>query len=173
MALPRPLLFALIGAVLLGAAFFATQVMAGGGAGEPGRPAPPSADTASVPAPGSPRPGKPAPAPKKPGALSGKAIPASRALQEGKVVVLLFVQRDAADDDATARALRALKSGGSPAAVFVDRIENVADYGPLAATLGISQAPSVVIADGKRRARVLEGYQDEGTLRQSVRDATR
>lgn len=170
MALPRPLLFALIGAVLLGAAFFATQVMAGR-ASDTAAPAP------AAPAPAAPKaaaPGKPAPAHRKPGQLSGKAVPAARALQQGKVVVLLFVQRDAADDDATGHAVRSLrKSGGRRATVIVDSVENVVDYGPIAANLGVTQAPSVVIADGKRKARVLEGYQDEATLRQAVRDATR
>jgi hypothetical protein len=58
-------------------------------------------------------------------------------------------------------------------AVFRDRVDNLADYGPLAAGLGISRAPSVVVVDRDRRARVLEGYLDRGSLRQAVRDALR
>ena len=196
----RPMVFALIGAVLIAVTFMATRV----GAEEEGAgPAPsPSADTsdpgAEAPRADARRPARPAPdpsragtrdapskavpsprrstpgtRPKPPGELSGKAVDAARALERGKVVVVLFTQRGA-DDDATRNALRELpRRSSSRVAVFRDRVDNLADYGPLAAGLGISRAPSVVVVDRHRRARVLEGYLDRGSLRQAVRDALR
>ena len=195
-SLSRPMVFALIGAVLIAATFMVTRV----GAEEEGAgPAPsPSVDTSDPgaeapradarPAPGPSRagtrdaPSKAVPSPRRstlgtrpkpPGELSGKALDAARALERGKVVVVLFTQRGA-DDDATRNALRELpRRSSSRVAVFRDRVDNLADYGPLAAGLGISRAPSVVVVDRDRRARVLEGYLDRGSLRQAVRDALR
>ena len=195
-SLSRPMVFALIGAVLIAVTFTVTRVSPEEEAGEPVPP--PSAETsgdpradapgASRPAPGpsragardapskavpSPRRSAPGTRPKPPGGLSGKAVDAARALERGKVVVVLFTQRGA-DDDVTRSAVRELPTKRSPrVAVFRDRVSNLADYGPLAAGLGISRAPSVVVVDRDRRARVLEGYLDRGTLRQSVRDALR
>lgn len=192
-SLSRPMVFALIGAVLIAVTFTVTRVSPEEEAGEPVPP--PSAETsgapradASRPVPGpsragardapskavpSPRRSTPGTRPKPPGGLSGKAVDAARALERGKVVVVLFTQRGA-DDDATRSAVRELPTKrGPPVAVFRDRVSNLADYGPLAAGLGISRAPSVVVVDRDRRARVLEGYLDRGTLRQAVRDALR
>lgn len=194
------MVFALIGAVLIAVTFMVTRVGAEEEAGEP-VPSPP-ADT-SGPNAGAPRAEAPGPArpardpsragardapskavpsprrstpgtrPKPPGGLSGKAVDAARALERGKIVVVLFTQRGA-DDDATRSALRELTTKrSSRVAVFRDRVSNLADYGPLAAGLGISRAPSVVVVDRDRRARVLEGYLDRGTLQQAVRDALR
>lgn len=195
----RPIVIALIGAALIVVTFLATRVGAEEGAqsappssadtsepdgGAPGAnapdsprpaPAPSRAGAREVPSGAAPSPRRSAPGtrPKPPGELSGKALDAARALERGKVVVVLFTQRGA-DDDATRSALRELPTGRSArVAVFRDRVSNLADYGPLAAGLGISRAPSVVVVDRARRARVLEGYLDRGTLRQAVRDALR
>ncbi|MGI8674270.1 MAG: hypothetical protein ACR2KD_03115, partial [Thermoleophilaceae bacterium] len=188
----RPIVIALIGAALIVVTFLATRVGAEEGAQSA---PPPSADTSEpdggargANAPDSPRPA-PAPSragarevpsraapgprrstpgtrPKPPGELSGMALDAARALERGKVVVVLFTQRGA-DDDATLSALRELSVKRSPrVAVFRDRVSNLTDYGPLAAGLGISRAPSVVVVDRDHRVRVLEGYLDRGSLRQ-------
>lgn len=163
--LPRPLLIALLGAVLLGAAFFATQMAAGAGE-ETVEPAP---STEAAPAGGS----APAPAAERERPeLAPKALAAGRALARGKMVVVLFTQ-DGADDDATRQAVRALPRRSRRVAVFRDRVGNLARYGPVVAGLGISQAPSVVIADRRREARVLEGYVDPKSLRQALRDTAR
>jgi len=195
----RPIVFALIGTVLIAVTFMVTRVSGEEGAqsGPPSyadtsepdggarganapdsprpAPAPSRAGAREVPsraAPG-PRRSTPGTRPKPPGELSGKALDAARALERGKVVVVLFTQRGA-DDDATRNALRELpRRSSSRVAVFRDRVDNLADYGPLAAGLGISRAPSLVVVDRDRRARVLEGYLDRASLRQAVRDALR
>jgi len=168
MALPRPLIIALVGAVLAAAAFYATQSI-----GAPtDEPAPPSeiGAASSDPGPGSgnakPKPaGRPA---RKPDVLPRRV---QSALSDGKVLVFLFTQPGAADDDATRWASRALK--GKRVAVFRGRISDVGDYKAIIAGTGVSQAPATVVIDRDRKARVLEGYTDRGTLRQVVRDALR
>jgi hypothetical protein len=168
MALPRPLLVALVGVVLAAAAFYATQSI-----GAPTSDPAASSDAASAgsgTAPGSTgAAAKPAARP----APETDELPrrVQRALAADKVIVLLFTQPGAADDDATNWASRALKS--RRVAVFRDRISDIGDYKKIVAGVGVAQAPATVVVDEDRKARVLEGYTDRGTLRQVVRDALR
>ncbi|MBA2342487.1 MAG: hypothetical protein H0V85_03375, partial [Thermoleophilaceae bacterium] len=46
-------------------------------------------------------------------------------------------------------------------------------YKRIVSGVGIAQAPATVIVGRDRKARVLEGFTDRGTLRQAVRDALR
>ena len=129
------------------------------------------------------RPDRPAAASTAPAAPVAPAVPdrggvpdrAARALEQGRVIAVLFTLEEGADDSATRSALRSLKTGPgkSRVAVFSDSIANVGRYSRLVGGLGISQVPSIVIVDSKRQARLLEGYVDAGTLRQSVADAQR
>lgn len=191
MTISRPLIFSLVGAILIAVTFFATR----GGATE---------EAAAPPAPAAPSPSSPtqagvAPAASKPGAApsasqqSGseatktKADPAAealagleglpprvkRALERDKVVVFLFTQRDSADDSATLKGARSLKTGKGRVSVFTDNVGNLGDYGQLVASVGVSRAPSTVIVNDDGEVRLLEGYVDPGSLRQHVKDALR
>ena len=102
-------------------------------------------------------------------------VAVSRALDQGKVIALLFTSEGAADDSATRSALRSIETGAGKGtvAVFSDSISHVGRYSRLVGGLGISQVPSVVIVDTKRQAQLLEGYVDSGTLRQYIADAKR
>jgi hypothetical protein len=180
MAVPRPVLLALIGLAFLAAAFLATR----GGQSESvtppvtTKPAGPSANRSQAPA-------RPA-APVKPQAAVQKpkpkvAIPAdvqkaADALDAKKVLVLLFTKPGAADDTQTrlsARAVQRMKG-----VVFVQAgIERLAAFRPMldssASSLGISQIPATVIVRPGRSAVLLQGFVDPGTLRQNVADALR
>jgi hypothetical protein len=92
-----------------------------------------------------------------------------RALAEKRKVVLFFSQ-GAADDKATAEAVRALKRKGK-LLVVQDDVEHVDAYGKLVEQLGIYQAPAIVIVGRSGNARLLEGYVDAGVLAQEVADA--
>jgi hypothetical protein len=92
-----------------------------------------------------------------------------RALRERQVVVLFFGQ-GGADDFATAEAVASLR-GLERVAVFRDGIQNLGKYPGIVSGLGVAQAPAVVIVGKKRRARLIEGFVDSGTLRQQVVDA--
>lgn len=176
MPISRPLLIALVAAVVAAVGFYATQ----GSRNAADDPAP----VASTPAP----PAEPA-APKaketrtevasiakraersraKREASAGVPRPVQRALDARKLVVLFFYKPGSADDQATARGVSALRSRN--VAVFTDPVDRLAKYRKLIGQLGISQAPAVVIIRKDRTARVVQGYIDPATLAQDVADA--
>lgn len=194
MAVPRPLLIALLASVLAAVAFFATR----GGASESTSLSPPP--TASAPKPlktvppskdgaakGSDKAGSgtsdstkspadhstksvPKPAIKpKPATVTGVPQGVGRALAERKVVVVFFRQ-SGGDDSATAAAVATARHQKG-VSVFSDSINSLGRYPRLVGGLGVSQAPSVVVVGPSRSATLLEGYTDAGTLKQKVLDA--
>lgn len=192
MVLPRPLILAIAGLVLLLLSFVVIQrgrTVTDSPAVAQRTPAPvdrqPAVKAEPKDNPGvrreARRPDRPAST--APAAPAAPAVPdrggvparAARALEQGRVIAVLFTLEEAADDSATRSALRSLKTGPgkSRVAVFSDSIANVGRYSRLVGGLGISQVPSIVIVDSERQARLLEGYVDAGTLRQSVADAQR
>ncbi len=188
MAVSRPTLLGIVGALLIVLVFAATRAMnAGDGADEPEPPAPspqaaspPGAKSKAAPAPASKsRDARSKPDPKT--RTSSTTAPAdraaglpadvARALGRRKPVVLFFQQRGA-DDAAVRDAVRGLaKRGRTP--VFTDSVRRIDDYELILGELEISQGPAVVIVNRSRKARVIEGFVDEGTLAQGLRDATR
>jgi hypothetical protein len=92
------------------------------------------------------------------------------ALARRQAVVLFFYQRGAADDGATARAVAGLR-GRRGVAVFSDSVARVARYRSLVEGTGLAQAPAVVIIGPDRRATLVEGFVDAETLAQQVTDA--
>lgn len=137
---------------------------------------------ASVAPPTTPAPSSPAtsgatakaPAPARPVPVAGVPAPVLAALGERKLVVLLFSQAIGADDAATRAAVRALERSPDPGvAVFGADVGELPRYRPLLRDVGITQVPAVVLVDSRRRARLLEGYLDEGSLRQHVADLRR
>ena len=85
-------------------------------------------------------------------------------------MVLFFRQANSADDAAWPSAVSA-QSGRKGVSVFTDNIARLARYRAAVGQLGISQAPAVVIVGRNGKARIVEGFVDEGTLTQQVVDA--
>jgi hypothetical protein len=191
MAVPRPVLIVILGVGLILAALLATRNAGQGGEASvapsaPAKPAPAAASKGQPSKSDSRKPDsgaaqderKPSPntanGQAQPETQSSKALPAARALADDKVVVLFISRGGAADDTATRAAVESLKRAhGGRVAVFTDGIQNLPAYQPLLAGVGVSQVPSVVIVRPERRARLLEGYVDEASLRQHVTDALR
>jgi hypothetical protein len=164
MAVPRPILLAVLGLLLLFAAFLAL------GAGARLRGAEPAVEPAPAPTTPSAR----APARSGPKPPAGLPAPVARALEARGVVVLLLTDPRAADDRATLESVRDLERRPLPGvAVFRDRLERLGRYRDVLRGLGVSQVPAVVIVGPDRRARVVEGYVDPASLRQRVLDARR
>jgi hypothetical protein len=162
MAVSRPLLVALLGAVLLGGVFFATR-------SSNDSPSSPSAKPAARQA--SPAPAQPARASAaKPAESSGDAVPArvERALEGRRTVVLFFYEPGAADDEATAKAVDSVRGR---AAVFSAPVGKVSRYSGVTGQLAVVRAPSVVVVRRGGSARVLEGFVDPKSLAQEVADA--
>jgi len=185
MAVPRPVLLALLGVLLLVATFSATRASredsVSSDSAAQTQPANPKKQSVQQPAA---KPDKAATAPRRHAAgarqqqarsarreraaSAAKPAAVARAVGRGKVVVLAFFQ-PGADDRASAAAVADLR-GRHMAVVVTDRIGNVARYGPMVEGIGITQAPAIVIVDRQRRARLIEGYVDPETLAQEVSD---
>jgi hypothetical protein len=91
-----------------------------------------------------------------------------RALNAHKRVVLFFRQTGA-DDESTASAVNALRKR-TKALVVSDSVNNLASYGAVVQSVGVTRAPSVVIIGRSGRARLIEGYIDSEGLAQEVAD---
>ena len=162
MALPRTALLGIIGAVLILATFVATH---GLGKKNDSGSTPTTVQQKATPATA---PSKPATA--KTGASVGLPLKVAQAIADHRVVVLYFGAQGA-DDTLTAASVRDLKSSaGRGVTVLMDKLSNLADYRRVVEGLDVSQAPSIVIVDRDRKAQLLEGYVDAGSLRQAVAD---
>ena len=188
--LPRPALIAAIGALLLLVTFLVTKP--GDTPGSYSAPAAAPAKTAAAPAKKvlaakktattathakAAKVAKPA-KPAQPTVASGAGLPrdVARALNAQNVVVLFFYQPAASDDQATRAAVKAVRSAAPAAArghvrLFQDTVARISNYRRVVGSLGISQTPAMVVIDRGRKALLLQGYLDAGTIRQTVRDA--
>lgn len=188
MAIPRFALIAAAGAVLLLAAFLFTR-----GSSEAEAPPPEPPTVSQTPVPTATAAKAPSGARERSGAQgrAGRDEERARARREGrrsstsrtdvpsrvrralarrKVVVLFFTQRLSADDVATRIAFRQLRKRRDTA-VFAAPLRGLERYGAAVSRLGVSQVPSIVIIGRNRKARLIEGYVDRGSLRQYVADA--
>jgi hypothetical protein len=121
-----------------------------------------------------------APAPTKPAtpakpAVSpevAKTLPAIKALAAGKVVVFFFTQPGAADDTGAAIAVRGVAHDKS-VKVFRVGLGDLETYRPVLAGAGVTQIPAIVVVKAGHKGRLLQGFVDARTLRQTVADARR
>jgi hypothetical protein len=169
MALPRPTLLAVAGAILSLISFTAMRTIATQSAGD--LPVPSigaqsvTGGSSSAPKPGA----KPVPAPKP--RVEDVPPAVSAALAHGKVVVVLFTEKGGADDQATAQHFAALSQLGGGVDTFRAGISDLGRYAGIVAHLGITQAPSIVIVRPDLRAvPPIEGYVDSQYLLQRVKD---
>jgi hypothetical protein len=201
MAVPRPLLLAIIGTVLLAATFLATRNARDQAADAGSQPASQQA-AAPTPAPGTAPKSKPRtdksragggeagnksspakPRTDKAAPRQEKSGPTRRAVKRrqgpaalmraiaAKRPVVLFLYQRGANDDRRVARSVAALRGRTKAAIFSDRIANLGKYGFIATNVGVTRAPSVVIIGKGRRAHLIEGYIDPETLAQRVADA--
>jgi len=192
MAVPRPVLLALLGLALCAAAFLSTR-----GARDPGG----AVTAAPAPAPVAPstEAAKPAQQPEKEEAapteeakpsapvdpkkaqspvvgqqinIAAKSVIVTEAFDRGDAVVFFFSRPGAADDTGTRGAVNALR-GEDRVTVISAGLNELSAYRPVLSGAGVSQVPAVVVAHAGKPARLLQGYVDGGTLRQTVADALR
>jgi hypothetical protein len=178
MAVPRPVIIAVLGVTLIAGAFL---LMRGSQSSSTVTPAPVAQSTPAKPAPrpATTRPAAPAKphpaAPAKPAVDPADAAiqPVVNALSAGKVVVLYFSGvaqgKPSADDVATGLAVRSV-AGMKQVSVFVTGLDQLSTYRRLLSGVAVSQVPAVVVMRSGGAARLIEGYVDPGTLRQTVAD---
>ena len=167
MALPRPTLLAVAGAILSLVSFTAMRTIATQSVGD--LPVPDIASqgvtggSSSAPKPDA----KPAPEPR----VEDVPRAVSTALADGKVVVVLFTEKGAADDQATSQHFAALSQLGGGVKTFRAGISEIGRYAGIVAQLGVTQAPSIVIVRPDLRAvPPVEGYVETQYLLQRVKD---
>jgi hypothetical protein len=175
MAVPRPILFALVGLVLVVGAFLATRSSQEASEPEPApaaeqaTPEKGSAEKVAVAEPATPKP-KPKPRPQARKLAPGMPASLARALAQHKTVVIFFRQARGADDAAVATAVSGLSRFGGRVVVFRTPIKQLSRYKAIVDGVGVSRAPAVVIVDRKGQASLVEGYVDPETLAQEVAD---
>lgn len=180
MAVSRPFLLVVLGAVLVVGTFASMRSAAERAQADDTAVAPtvvkttpePAAKQKTSPAPAAPKAKQSAaakPEKKKPKTVAGLPPKVGKAFKARRTIVLFFRQ-PAADDDATAKAVGSVR-GVKGVSVFSAPLSRLADYRRVVTGLGVTQAPAVVIVGKDRKARLVEGYVDPTTLRQQVRDA--
>jgi hypothetical protein len=107
-----------------------------------------------------------------PGTVEGRVLAAANALGEDKAVVFFFSKPGAADDVGARVAMKSLR-GMDRVEIFDATLDELATYRPMLQNVGISQIPSTVIVRPGKKAILLQGFVDAGTLRQNVADALR
>jgi len=172
MALPRPTLLAVAGALLSLISFTAMRTIGTQSIGDLPVPEVGTQAVAGDPAPASKNSAKdPKPAPPPEPRVDDVPRPVSAALADGKVVVVLFTEKRAADDQATASHFAALSQLGGGVRTFRAAISQIGRYAGIVAKLGVSQAPAVVIVRPDLRAvPPIEGYVETQYLIQRVKD---
>lgn len=138
------------------------QQAAGGPAAPPAtsaRPAPtPSAAAAATPA-------RPAATPR----AAGPAAPLLRALDRGRVVVLVFRNRSA-DSAAVAAAARELDRRRRRVVVEIANVADVGRYRAFTGKTQVGQAPTTFVIGPSRRAHVITGFTTRPELSQAMSD---
>lgn len=166
MAVPRPILIALIGVLVIAGIFLALSASGDDSSDDTefNVPAQPAAQGDGNNASGNAGQGEEA--------VQGVPPEVEAAINRKQVVVLFFGQRGGADDRAVRRVVGTLENRRR-ISVFTDDVKDIADYRRVTGSLSVSQAPAIVIVQPDKEASVIEGFTDEGTLRQEILDRLR
>ena len=101
-----------------------------------------------------------------------KTLPAVKALAHGDVVVFFFSHAGPADDTGARQAVNAIRHDKGVSVFTVD-LQDLATYRPVLAGAGVSQVPAIVVVRAGKKGRLVQGFVDARTLRQTVADARR
>jgi hypothetical protein len=92
-------------------------------------------------------------------------------LAQGKVVVALFFNPHASDDNAVLRAVRSANRRHGRVVLHSIPIDNVGDYDAITTGVQILQTPTVLVMGPDFKARTIVGYTDVDSIDQAVLDA--
>ena len=115
-------------------------------------------------------PAKPATPPVSPEVA--KTLPAIKALARGDVVVFFFTHAGPADDTGTRQSVQTLH-GMRRVMVVKAGLKDLTEFRPVLAGAGVSQVPAIVVVRAGQKGRLVQGFVDARTLRQTVADARR
>jgi hypothetical protein len=116
----------------------------------------------------------------EPGKLTAKAAAAGglpprvlRALDDHKVLVLLFWSPKSADDKAVRAALSRIDRHDGKVVAHATALKRIAAYGQITRGADVEQSPTIVVVDRDRKVETLVGYVDRTSIDQAVTDALR
>jgi hypothetical protein len=101
-----------------------------------------------------------------------EVISVAKALGQKDVVLLFFSRPGAADDTGAEQAVTKL-DGTKGLQIFSPNFENLDAYRPILAGVGVAQVPAIVIVKPGKKAQLVEGFVDRQSLRQQVEDSLR
>lgn len=119
---------------------------------------------------------KPAPAASKPAkkAAASPEVSSGRvlaAMEQNKVVVLLFQNPKAADDRAVRKIVNGIDRRKGKVVVSVASINQVGSYEAITRGVQINQSPTILVIDRDQKARTIVGFSDKHEVSQAVGDA--
>jgi hypothetical protein len=108
-----------------------------------------------------------------PADLKGVPKPVAKAIGKQQVLVLLFWNRESADDREVKRALAKVDRWDGRVYVHDAPIKSISKYGRITRGANVEQSPTVVVVDTELRADTVVGYVDAASIDQMVVDAFR
>jgi hypothetical protein len=103
-------------------------------------------------------------------AANDPSLPLVRAVDRGKVVVVLFANGRSADDRAVRRAVARVSTHGGAVVKVVREIRAVGRYEALTAGADVSESPTVLVVAPNRTARTIVGLTTRAEVGQLVAD---
>jgi hypothetical protein len=101
-----------------------------------------------------------------------EVLSVAKSLGQNDVVLLLFSRPGAADDTAARQAVQKL-DGTKGLQIYTPNFEDLDNYRPILAGVGVAQMPAIVIVKPGHKAELVEGFVDQQSLRQQVEDSLR
>ncbi|HWT21992.1 MAG TPA: hypothetical protein VN213_00650 [Solirubrobacteraceae bacterium] len=99
--------------------------------------------------------------------------PVRAAIEDGKVLVLMFWTPGAADDRAVRRELAAVDRHAGDVVVHSAPVGRIARYQQITRGADVAQSPTILVVDRDRKVETLVGYADHLSVDQLVTDALR
>jgi hypothetical protein len=107
------------------------------------------------------------------GKVKGLPKPVAKAIDDRKVLVLSFWNKESADDRAVRRELRGVDRWDGDVAVHVAPVGKVSKYARITRGADVTQSPTTLVVDRNLKVTPLVGYVDTKTVDQAVLDAFR
>jgi hypothetical protein len=107
------------------------------------------------------------------GKVTGLPKPVFKAIDQRKVLVLLFWNKDSADDRAVRRELRAVDRWDGDVSVQAAPVKQVSKYARITRGADVAQSPTTLVVDRNLKVTPLVGYVDSKSIDQAVLDALR
>jgi hypothetical protein len=105
--------------------------------------------------------------------VAGLPKPVAKAVNQRKVLALLFWNPKSPDDRAVRRSMRAVDRWDGQVVLHTAPVNKVSRYAPITRGADVVQSPTVVVIDRNLKAETLVGFVDTATIDQAVVDAMR